>query len=133
MIMAQDYRIMTSGTGFVGMNEIRIGMPIPPFMSRVVQMKIHPRVAHEVLTTGRFYNSKEALANGLVDKVCDRKDLIDEAIKMGQALKPIFNKTLIASIRKTVHSDFLEVCDKGYSSPDVEQYWKGHLGIAPKL
>lgn len=37
LAMAHDFRIMRDDFGFVSMNEIDVGLPIPPGMNAVVQ------------------------------------------------------------------------------------------------
>ncbi len=67
--LAADFRITAAGKKLLGLNEIKLGLPVPylalMMLSRVVS---HP-VALEIIYHGEFVKAEKALDMGLVDEI----------------------------------------------------------------
>ena len=65
--MACDYRFMTE-EGYIGLNEVKIGVPVPRTWCKIMERLVGGRAGH-MLLTGVMCKPKQALQIGLVDKV----------------------------------------------------------------
>ncbi|RUS17350.1 ClpP/crotonase-like domain-containing protein [Endogone sp. FLAS-F59071] len=67
--MAHDYRVMRSDRGFICMNEIDFGAPIPPGMTALLRTKMQPHTFRDVALLGRRFGGGEALEHHIVDEI----------------------------------------------------------------
>ncbi|ADV21442.1 enoyl-CoA hydratase/isomerase [Cryptococcus gattii E566] len=78
-----DYRIITSGKGFMCMNEITFGSPLPNSFSTLLANRIpNPQHLRDTLLARRW-TQPELLKIGLVDKVVEQDKVIEEAVELG--------------------------------------------------
>jgi enoyl-CoA hydratase/carnithine racemase len=67
--LAHDYRIMNQDKGFFCFPEVDIKIPFTPGMSALIQSKLDPSVALEVMTTGRRFDAVDAKDRKIVDQI----------------------------------------------------------------
>ncbi len=66
--MMQDYRIMNPHRGFLCVNELEFGAPLPAPMSSIFRQKIpSPNTYRTMVLEAKRYNALEALKEGIVD------------------------------------------------------------------
>ncbi|MCP4367409.1 MAG: enoyl-CoA hydratase/isomerase family protein, partial [Deltaproteobacteria bacterium] len=64
-----DYRFIASGRKLMGLNEIKIGVPVPYLSDLMLRQIVGDRAATEMVYKGEFIESIEAGKIGLVDEV----------------------------------------------------------------
>jgi enoyl-CoA hydratase len=78
--MTADWRILRTGA-LVGLNELRVGVPLPFGVSMILRdTVISPRL-EEVALFGRNYKDEAALASSLVHELCEPDDLMARAVE----------------------------------------------------
>ncbi|GAA4613619.1 enoyl-CoA hydratase/isomerase family protein [Actinoallomurus liliacearum] len=77
---ACDRRIMASGTGRIGVPELRVGVPFPAPALEIMRFALGPVRARQVIFDGANHEPDAALALGLVDELTDPDALVDEAV-----------------------------------------------------
>lgn len=66
--MMQDYRIMNPHRGFLCLNELEFGAPLPGPMASIFRQKISsPNTYRTIVLEAKRYNALEALKEGIVD------------------------------------------------------------------
>ena len=75
-----DYRFISDGRNLVGLNEIKLGVPIPYPADCILRQLVSPINARDIVNEGNFYKPKEAQQIGLVDRILPSKDLLTESI-----------------------------------------------------
>lgn len=81
-----DYRFIGQGRKLVGLNEVKLGVPVPHLADCCVRSLIGTREAREVLERGEFYESEEAAGLGLVDEVLPVGEVVEKAVEKCQQL-----------------------------------------------
>jgi len=81
-----DYRMIAEGRKLMGLNEIRLGVPVPYFADCVLRSLVGWRNARMIMETGDFFPAKEALELGLVDQVFPQEDVLHHALEKVRAL-----------------------------------------------
>jgi len=81
-----DYRFMAQGRKFMGLNEVKLGVPVPYLIDRALRDLIGGRNAREVLETGEFYPPEELLRKGMVDQVLPLEQVLTRSIKRARSL-----------------------------------------------
>ncbi len=76
-----DYRFITNGRALMGVNEIRLGVPVPYPADCMLRRLIGTGPAREVIDTGRFYDPRESKKLGLVDEVIEPEQLMERAVE----------------------------------------------------
>jgi enoyl-CoA hydratase/carnithine racemase len=76
-----DYRMIAQGRKLVGLNEIKLGVPVPYAADRILRQLVGQRNARDIIDSGAFYNPEEALQLGLVDQVFPLAEVIPSAIE----------------------------------------------------
>lgn len=71
-----DYRIMPRGSFKTGMNEVQVGLVVPPPVQQALLRLIGPHRAERILVAGEIMDAQRALDIGLVDELADDPDAV---------------------------------------------------------
>lgn len=81
-----DYRIMAPGHKLMGLNEIKLGVPVPYAADCILQSIVGPRTARDVVESGDFYEAEASLAKGLLDEVVPQDEVTARAVERARVL-----------------------------------------------
>lgn len=76
-----DYRFIADGRKLMGLNEIKLGVPVPYPADRILKELVGFRKARDLLDAGDFYESEQLLQMGLVDSVLPINQVLNESIQ----------------------------------------------------
>jgi len=76
-----DYRIIAQGRKLIGLNEIKLGVPVPYVADCILRQLVGQRNARDMLDTGEFYSPEMAQHLGLVDEILPLSDVIPAAVE----------------------------------------------------
>lgn len=88
LALAHDYRVMRADRGFLCLPEIDLRLSFPPGMSALVQAKVTPAAARDLMITGRRYGGLDAEAAAIVDAAVPSDEVIPRALAMASTLAP---------------------------------------------
>ncbi|MFI5793670.1 enoyl-CoA hydratase-related protein [Streptomyces sp. NPDC051677] len=83
--LAHDFRVMRADRGFWCLPEADLSIPFSPGMSALIQARLAPQSAHEVMVTARRYGGSDALAAGIVDHAVDEDAVLATAVDIAAA------------------------------------------------
>ena len=69
LALTADWRIIRSGGASIGLNEVRVGVPLPWSVVVLLRSSVRPEHLSEVALLGRNYADGEALATGIVHEL----------------------------------------------------------------
>jgi Delta3-Delta2-enoyl-CoA isomerase len=75
-----DWRVMSQGEYKVGLNEVQVGIPLPPVIMGGLRRLVGARRAEYLGVSGVLLSPEEALAAGLVDEVVAADQVIARAV-----------------------------------------------------
>ncbi len=81
-----DYRMIADGRKLVGLNEVKLGVPVPYVADRILRDLVGGRHARQILESGDFYRPEESLSLGLVDQVCPADQVLSQAVDRASLL-----------------------------------------------
>jgi enoyl-CoA hydratase/carnithine racemase len=81
-----DYRFIADGRKLIGLNEVKLGVPVPYPADRMLRELVGMRPAREIMEAGEFYEPEQALEIGLVDRVLPLERVVEEAVEMAEVL-----------------------------------------------
>jgi enoyl-CoA hydratase/carnithine racemase len=76
-----DFRFMAEGKGRGGVNELKLGVPVPYFPTLVLTQVLGDRVATEMIYTGDLYPQDWLKEVGFIDRIVPPGELMDEAME----------------------------------------------------
>lgn len=81
-----DYRVMVSGSGRIGLNEVALGIGIPASVMEPLRAKVPARSLVPIAMAGEVFDPAEALGLDLVDDVVSAGELEESAMLRANAL-----------------------------------------------
>jgi enoyl-CoA hydratase/carnithine racemase len=81
---ACDFRLMAAGKAKISLNEISFGSTVLAGSVEMLTRIVGHRQAEVILYSGAMYSAQEALAIGLIDRVCREETLYDEAMQLAE-------------------------------------------------
>jgi enoyl-CoA hydratase len=79
LTLACDHRLMSRGTGRIGLPELKVGVPFPLLVLEMVRATLAPPVAQEVLLAAPTWDPDTALARGFVSELTAPERLLARA------------------------------------------------------
>lgn len=79
-----DHRIMAAGPFKIGLNEVRVGIPLPQSLHSVLSRVVGRRQAERLGVRGLLVGADEALAIGLVDELVETDRVVPRAIEVAR-------------------------------------------------
>jgi enoyl-CoA hydratase/carnithine racemase len=104
-----DYRFIAEGHKLMGLNEIKLGVPVPYLADLILRQVVGPRLARQVVESGDLYPPDELAELGLVDDVLPLDQVLPTAIEKANSLgsHPLQTYALIKRSRvETVAQQF---------------------------
>ena len=105
-----DHRIMAEGEFKIGLNEVHVGIPLPPVILVALQRLVGFRQAERLVVSGALLHSEEARRIGLVDDLVEVEAVIPHAVAWCQgllALPPV----CLAEVRRRTRIDLHRAFD----------------------
>jgi 3,2-trans-enoyl-CoA isomerase len=104
MVIFCDARIMAEGNFRIGLNEVQVGIVVPPFVQATFRGIVGRRCAEQLLVAGRMLQSREALDVGLVDEIVPVDRVVEEALARCAELLSLPRQAMLAT-RKIARED----------------------------
>jgi enoyl-CoA hydratase/carnithine racemase len=80
-VLCCDYRIIASGRKLMGLNEIKLGVPVPYPGDCVLRQFVGDRAARNVMESGEFYEPEALYEMGMVDQMLGVDEVVPAALK----------------------------------------------------
>jgi enoyl-CoA hydratase/carnithine racemase len=81
-----DRRVMADGAYKIGMNEVQVGLSVPPILQYAMKRLTGTRVGEALLIAGALVGPAEALRVGLVDEVVAPETVVPTALAWAERL-----------------------------------------------
>ena len=81
-----DYRFIADGRKLMGLNEIKLGVPVPYLADCILRHLVGTRHAREIMDTGEFYPPEESFHLGMVDRVLPLEQVLPRAVEKARSL-----------------------------------------------
>ena len=103
-----DYRFLASGRKLMGLNEIKIGVPVPYLSDLMLRQIVGDRAATEMVYLGEFIEPDKALSIGLADEVLSYDKVENQALEKITEIASLPGKAFAAIKANRVE----EICSK---------------------
>lgn len=101
-----DWRVMADGDYKMGLNEVQVGIPLPPIILSGLRRLVGPRLAERLSVSGELVSSHEAVRLGLVDELASPENVVDRALEWCQRLLALPEEAMTVT-RRGARADLL--------------------------
>jgi len=81
-----DYRVATRGDFYIGLNEVQVGLPVPPNILFMLELVVGHRQAALLASSGRLLSPEQALQCGFIDDLVDSGKSVSTALEWAEKL-----------------------------------------------
>ena len=114
-----DYRVMAEGDFKIGLNEVQVGLPMPPIILGALTRLVGPHPAERLAVGSQLIPSAEAYRIGLVDELAPLDQVVEKTLEWANrllALPPV----ALARTRQAARADLVRL---------VESHMQGEIAI----
>ena len=86
LLLAADYRFGVKGDYKIGLNEVAIGMTLPPFAQMLAKSRIAPQYLTNTVINAHIYDPESAQRVGFLDEVTTVESLLQTSINKTKEL-----------------------------------------------
>jgi 3,2-trans-enoyl-CoA isomerase len=103
-----DYRIAARGDWKLGLNEVQVGLPLPPVIFAGLRRLLGAHQAERLAVAGLLISPEEAARIGLVDEVVPLEQVVSRAIEWSRGLLAL-PVDAMAATRRSARADLSEL------------------------
>lgn len=108
---SHDYRVMNAKRGYLCMNEIDFGAPLPFGLQKALASKISDqKTMRKIVLEGHRFSAKEAYEAGIVDVLAESpQDTLDKAVELAGRFKIKAKMNAYGSNKQVIYADAIKV------------------------
>ncbi len=118
-----DYRVQAEGDFRLGLNEVQVGLVVPPVIHRALVRLIGPYPAERHLVAGEMIPAGEALEIGLIDELAPPDQVVDRAVAWCRNLLQLPGHAMQGT-RRLCRADLAGLFDDG-DAMDISSFVEG--------
>jgi enoyl-CoA hydratase len=111
-LMTGDHRIAGDGEFQIGLNEVAIGAPLPPFAWTLAKERLSKRYLTQAVLTGQMYDPAGARNAGFLDEVAPVDSLREAAVERAAALAE-FDAATFAQMKRDLRGESIDAVLQG--------------------
>jgi enoyl-CoA hydratase/carnithine racemase len=119
-----DYRIVAEGDWKLGVNEVQVGLTLPPVIFLALRRLLGPHQAERLAVSGILISPSEALRIGLADEIVAPDRVIDRAVEWSQGISALPQAAMTAT-RAQARADLVKLFEHSFANEleDVLDMW----------
>jgi Delta3-Delta2-enoyl-CoA isomerase len=106
-----DWRAIAEGDFKMGLNEVQVGIPLPPVILAALRRLVGARQAEHLAVGGLIISAAQAASIGLVDAMVPADQVVDHAVRWCSTLLAV-PPTAMASTRRQARADLTGLFDQ---------------------
>ncbi|MFK8000178.1 MAG: crotonase/enoyl-CoA hydratase family protein [Polyangiales bacterium] len=106
LLLCSDHRVGTEGEFSIGFNEVKIGLPMPLFISELAQERLARNVLCSATLLARTFSPTEAVAAGFLDEITAPDELVATSIARAKDLARL-PANAYASTKRSLRGPFI--------------------------
>ncbi|MFD1195225.1 enoyl-CoA hydratase/isomerase family protein [Seohaeicola saemankumensis] len=124
-VLAADWRVSGSNAKF-GLAEVRVGADFPVGPLEIARATLDPNSLRRLMLTGQPMSATDAAAEGIIDYVCEAKEVKDAAVAKARELAEIPGATY-ARVKAQMRGPAIAVIKAGmeHLKQDSDRRWFG--------
>lgn len=123
LAMFCDWRVMADGDYKIGLNEVQVGIPLPPVILAGLRRLVGPRQAERLAVSGELLSPPEAVRLGLVDELTSPEKVVERALGWCQSLIALPAEAM-TSTRRRARADLVAIFESNLE-PELQHVIEG--------
>jgi Delta3-Delta2-enoyl-CoA isomerase len=126
-----DWRVMAEGDWKVGLNEVQVGLTLPPVIFQAFRRQVGPREAARAVR-GLLCSAAEAERIGLVEELAPPDRVVERAVEWCQSMLALPQQAMLAT-RAQARADLTVLFSEGLDRETeavVEMWWSPEVQTA---
>lgn len=120
-----DYRVLAKDAGRMGVTELLVGVPFPPFAFEVLRATTSPMHFPKFTASGETFDAEGALLNGFADEVVPADGLMSRALEKARQLAAIRPEAFAANkLHTRVIAKQILANDRGHLAKQIMKVWE---------
>jgi len=111
LALACDYRFAAQEKNLLGLNEIKLGLPVPHLADLMLRLIVAERAATEIVYCGEFITAADSRKIGLVDEICPSDILearaVEKVVELAALPAPAFAQIKDSRVAE-IRSQYME-------------------------
>jgi enoyl-CoA hydratase len=130
LVETADHRVMTSGTGRIGMTELLVGVPFPVDAIEIVRLATGGRSLSRLVNLAETVPGAEALDRGLVDELAEPEQVVARAVEVATSLAAIPPRSF-ELVKRELRAPFWDALESrsGHFDGEVDAAWKSDAAL----
>lgn len=108
LLCLADYRVGAEGDYRLGLNEVKIGLAVPPFATELARARLNPAHLNRATLLAEVYDPAAAVEAGWLDEVVPLEHTRDRAIELATAWAADLHPGAFKATRRIVRGDLSE-------------------------
>lgn len=120
-----DYRFISEGRKLMGLNEIKLGLPVPYPGDCILRNLVGSQIARDVMENGEFYSSTELFKIEIADEVLPLEEVLPKSIEKAKLLDSLPQDAF--KVIKNNRTEMIEIQIKKYLGEKEKSFlecWK---------
>ena len=130
LVETADHRVMTSGTGRIGLTELLVGVPFPVDAIEIVRLATGGRPLSRLVNLAETVPGAEALDRGLVDELAEPEQVVARAVQVATALAAVPARSF-ELVKRELRAPFWDALESrsGHFDAEVDAAWKSEAAL----
>ncbi len=113
LALSCDYRLADSNNKKIGLNEVKLGLPVPYLPDLILRQIVRDKIASDIIYTGEFITFDKANKIRLIDKIYLPEELENAAIEKIEKLAKLY-KPAFAAVKENRIEEICNRYEKNY-------------------
>jgi enoyl-CoA hydratase len=130
LVETADHRVMTSGTGRIGLTELLVGVPFPVDAIEIVRLATGGGPVTRIVNLAETVPAQRAIELGLVDEVAEPDAVLARAVQVATALAAVPARSF-ELVKRELRAPFWDALEarSGHFDGEVDAAWKSDAAL----
>ena len=125
LVETGDHRVMTSGTGRIGLTELLVGVPFPVDAIEIVRLATGGGPLSRIVNLAETVPGKRAVELGLIDEMAEPEVVVARSVQVATALAAVPPHSF-ELVKRELRAPFWDALESrsGHFDAEVDAAWK---------
>jgi enoyl-CoA hydratase len=130
LVETADYRVMTSGTGRIGLTEMLVGVPFPVDAIEIVRLATGGRPLGRIVNLAETVAGQRGVEIGLVDELAEPEVVVARSVQVATALAAVPQRSF-ELVKRELRAPFWDALESrsGHFDAEVDEAWKSDAAL----
>ena len=130
LVETADHRVMTSGTGRIGLTELLVGVPFPVDAIEIVRLATGGGSLSRIVNLAETVPAERAIELGLIDEPAEPDVVLARAVEVATAMAAVPARSF-ELVKRELRAPFWDALESrsGHFDGEVDEAWKSDAAL----